>query len=397
MKPPPFEVADIIRGYGNSFIEKNRSWLTWLHLRVLFAIEHCRTAALGGHLDRCCQCGYEATSFNSCRSRHCPKCQTNARNNWLAERSKELLPVKYAHVVFTIPHDLSWLALQNKKIVYDLLFHSSAATLLEIAANPKHLGAEIGFLSVLHTWGQNLQIHPHIHCVIPSGGLSPDHQLWVRPRYAFFLPVKVLSRVFRGKFTAGLKRAFKQKKLRFPGSMKPLANKKAFDAFLRPLFRHDWVVYAKRPFGGPQHILNYLARYTHRVAISNHRIVNVADGNVTFRWKDYAHHSQQRLMTITAEEFLRRFLLHTLPRGFVRIRFCGFLANRRRGALLPLCQQLLKPDPLLHSATQIASAPTPRCLWRCPHCGGAMTLIEKLTAQQLRWRSAGRESFCDTS
>jgi hypothetical protein len=343
MNPPPFEVADIIREYGSSFIEKNRSWLTWLQLRVLFAIEHCRTAALGGHLDRCCQCGYEATSFNSCRSRHCPKCQTNARNNWLAERSKELLPVKYVHVVFTIPHDLSWLALQNKKIVYDLLFHSSAATLLEIAADPKHLGAEIGFLSVLHTWGQNLQIHPHIHCVIPSGGLSPDHQRWVRPRYAFFLPVKVLSRVFRGKFIAGLKRAFKQKKLSFPGSMKPLANKKAFDAFLRPLFRHDWVVYAKRPFGGPQHVLNYLARYTHRVAISNHRIVNVADGNVTFRWKDYAHHSQQRLMTITAEEFLRRFLLHTLPRRFVRIRFCGFLANRRRGALLPLCQQLLKP------------------------------------------------------
>jgi putative transposase/transposase-like zinc-binding protein len=397
MNPPPFEVADIIREYGNSFIEKNRSWLTWLQLRVLFAIEHCRTAALGGHLDRCCQCGYEATSFNSCRSRHCPKCQTNARNNWLAERSKELLPVKYVHVVFTIPHDLSWLALQNKKIVYDLLFHASAATLLEIAANPKHLGAEIGFLSVLHTWGQNLQIHPHIHCVIPSGGLSPDHQRWVRPRYAFFLPVKVLSRVFRGKFIAGLKRAFKQRKLRFPGSMKPLANKKAFDAFLRPLFRHDWVVYAKRPFGGPQHVLNYLARYTHRVAISNHRIVNVADGNVTFRWKDYAHHSQQRLMIITAEEFLRRFLLHTLPRRFVRIRFCGFLANRRRGALLPLCQQLLKPDPLLHSATQTASDRSPRCLWLCPRCGGAMALIEKLTAQQLRLRSVGRESFCDTS
>jgi len=390
-------VADIIREYGNSFIERNRSWLTWLQLRVLFAIEHCRTAALGGHRDRCCQCGYEAISFNSCRSRHCPKCQTNARNNWLAERSKELLPVKYVHVVFTIPHDLSWLALQNKKIVYDLLFHSSAATLLEIAADPKHLGAEIGFLSVLHTWGQNLQIHPHVHCVIPSGGLSPDHQRWVRPRYAFFLPVKVLSRVFRGKFIAGLKRAFKQKKLRFPGSMKPLAHQKAFDAFLRPLFRYDWVVYAKRPFGGPQHVLHYLARYTHRVAISNHRIVNVADGNVTFRWKDYAHHSQQRLMTITAEEFLRRFLLHTLPRGFVRIRFCGFLANRCRGALLPLCQQLLKPDPLLHSATQIASAPTPRCLWLCPHCGGTMTLIEKLTAQQLRWRVVGRESFCDTS
>jgi hypothetical protein len=397
MKPPPFEVADIIRAHGNSFIEKNRSWLTWFHLRVLFAIEHCRTAALGGHLDRCCQCGYEATSFNSCRSRHCPKCQTNARNHWLAERGKELLPVKYVHVVFTIPHELSWLALQNKKIVYDLLFRCSAATLLEIAADPKHLGAEIGFLSVLHTWGQNLQIHPHIHCVIPAGGLSPDHQRWVHPRYAFFLPVKVLSRVFRGKFIAGLKRAFKQNKLSFPGSVKRLADKKAFDAFLRPLFRHDWVVYAKRPFGGPHHVLHYLARYTHRVAISNHRIINVADGKVTFRWKDYAHHGKQRVMILTAEEFLRRFLLHTLPRGFVRIRFCGFLANRRRGALLPLCQELLKPDPLSHLVTQTASALICQCLWLCPHCGGAMVLIEKLTAQQIRWRSVRRESFCDTS
>ena len=351
MKPPPFEVADIIRAHGNSFIEKNRSWLTWFHLRVLFAIEHCRTAALGGHLDRCCQCGYETTSFNSCRSRHCPKCQTNARNHWLAERSKELLPVKYVHVVFTIPHELSWLALQNKKVVYDLLFRCSAATLLEIAADPRHLGAEIGFLSVLHTWGQNLQHHPHVHCVVPAGGLSPDHQRWVHPRYAFFLPVKVLSRVFRGKFIAALKRAFKQKKLKFPGSVKRLADRKAFDAFLRPLFRHDWVVYAKRPFGGPQHVLHYLARYTHRVAISNHRIINVADGKVTFRWKDYAHNGKQRLMTITAEEFLRRFLLHTLPRGFVRIRFCGFPgkpAPRRIIASLPGTTRC-KPFPFVRN------------------------------------------------
>lgn len=397
MNRPPFEVADIVRAHGNNFIEKNRSWLTWFHLRVLFAIEHCRTAALGGHLDRCCQCGHEATSFNSCRSRHCPKCQTNARNKWLVERGKELLPVKYVHVVFTIPHELSWLALQNKKVVYDLLFRASAATLLEIAADPKHLGAEIGFLSVLHTWGQNLQHHPHVHCVVPAGGLSRDHQRWVHPRYPFFLPVKVLSRVFRGKFIAGLKRAFQQGKLRFPGSVKRLAEKKAFYAFLRPLFRHDWVVYAKRPFGGPEHVLHYLARYTHRVAISNHRIVDFADGKVTFRWKDYAHKSKQRLMTVSAEEFLRRFLLHTLPRGFVRIRFCGFLANRRRSALLPLCQELLNTDPLLHSAMQTASGPTTRCGWLCPHCGGTMLLIEKLTAQQIRWRSVGRESFCDTS
>jgi hypothetical protein len=281
MTKPAFEVADIIRAHGNSFVQKNRTWLTWLQLRVLFAIEHCR-------------------------------------NKWIAERENELLPVKYVHVVFTIPHELSWLALQNRKVVYDLLFRARAATLLEIAADPKHLGAEIGFLSVLHTWGQNLQHHPHIHCVIPSGGLSADHQHWVHPRYPFFLPVKVLSRVFRGKFVAGLQFAFHKRKLLFPGSLKPLAAEKTFHAFLRPLFRQDWVVYAKRPFGGPDHVLHYLARYTHRVAISNHRIVNLADGNVTFRWKDYAHKNKKRLMTVTAEEFRRRFLLHTLPRGFVR-------------------------------------------------------------------------------
>jgi predicted Zn-ribbon and HTH transcriptional regulator len=397
MTKPPFEVADIIRAHGDSFVQRNRSWLTWLQLRVLFAIEHCRTAALGGHLDRCQQCGYEATSFNSCRSRHCPKCQTNARNKWIAERQKELLPVKYVHVVFTIPHQLSWLALQNKKVIYDLLFRASAATLLEIAADPKHLGAEIGFLSVLHTWGQNLQIHPHLHCVIPSGGLSTDHQHWVRPRYPFFLPVGVLSRVFRGKFVAGLKLAFRQRKLLFPGSLKPLAAEKAFHAFLRPLFRQDWVVYAKRPFGGPEHVLHYLARYTHRVAISNHRIVNLADGKVTFRWKDYAHKNKKRLMTVTAEEFLRRFLLHTLPRGFVRIRFCGFLANRRRRELLPLCRHLLNASPLRPSPTPTDSEAKCSCGWLCPRCGGTMIVIEKLTVEQIRRRAVQRESCADTS
>ena len=396
MNRPPLEVADIIRAHGNSFVERNRSWLTWFHLRVLFAIEHCRTAALGGHLDRCRQCGHEATSFNSCRSRHCPKCQTNARNRWLADRGKELLPVSYVHVVFTIPHELAWLALQNKKVIYDLLFRASAATLLEIAADPKHLGAEIGFLSVLHTWGQTLQIHPHIHCVIPAGGLSPDHQRWVHPQHhKFFLPVKVLSKVFRGKFTDGLTGAFHAGELRFSGCMKMLAQGKAFHAFLRPLFRKDWVVYAKPPFGGPEHVLQYLARYTHRVAISNHRIVNFADGKVTFRWKDYAHKNKQRLMTVTAEEFLRRFLLHTLPRGFVRIRFCGFLANRRRGKLLPLCRQLLAggspPQNVAQPETEASGC------WLCPCCGGAMALVERLTPQQMLLRAPGRESFADTS
>ncbi len=397
MNQPPFEVADIIRQYGNSFIAKHRSWLTWLHLRVLYAIAVCRTATLGGHLDRCSGCGHEAISYCSCRNRHCPKCQTNARDKWLAERSKEVLPVSYVHVVFTLPHELSWLALQNKKVVYDLLFRASATTLLKVAADPKHLGAEIGFLSVLHTWGQTLQHHPHIHCVIPSGGLALDHQSWIHPRYPFFLPVKVLGRVFRGNFVAGLKRAFRQRQLVFPGSLQALAGERAFNAFLRPLFRQDWVVYAKRPFGGPEHVLHYLARYTHRVAISNHRLISVADGKVIFRWKDYVHGGKQRKMTVTAEEFLRRFMLHVLPRGFVRIRFFGFLANRRRQHLLPLCKQLLEGSPHARSETAVGVETKPAEGWLCPQCGGPMMLIEKLTGQQIRRRSVDRKTLVDSS
>jgi hypothetical protein len=397
MNRPPFEVADIIRQHGNSFIEKARSRLTWQHLRVLHAIEHCRTAALGGHLDRCLRCGHQAISYNSCRNRHCPKCLTKARDQWLCERGKELLPVSYVHVVFTLPHELSWLTLQNKKVMYDLLFRSSAAALLQVAADPKHLGADVGFLSVLHTWGQNLQHHPHVHCVIPAGGLSLDHQRWIHPRYAFFLPVKVLSRIFRGKFIADLKQAFRQGALKFPGSIKPLAQKKTFSAFLRTLFRQDWVVYAKPPFGGPEYVLHYLARYTHRVAISNHRLVNMTGDSVTFRWKDYAHNSKQKLMTLTAQEFLRRFLLHVLPRGFVRIRFFGFLSNRRRKELLPRCRQLLnagpQPIPAIPQLSESAIAP----VWRCPRCDGPMALVEMLTGQQIQLGSAGRESFADAS
>jgi|SRR6185312_2312222 hypothetical protein len=382
MKPPPFEVADIIRAAGKSFIEKNRSWVNWQHLRVLRAIGRCRTAALGGHLDRCARCDHQAISYNSCRNRHCAKCQTNARDKWLAAREKELLAVPYVHVVFTLPHQLSSLALSNKKVIYDLLFRASAATLLEVAAGP-HLGAEIGFMSVLHTWGQNVLHHPHVHCVIPTGGLSPDHQHWIHPRYAFFLPVKALAHVFRGKFVAGLKRAFQKGKLVFPRALKTLAQERAFRSFLRPLFCQDWVVYAKPPFGGPQHVLQYLARYTHRVAISNHRLVALADGKVTFRYKDYAHGSKQRLMTVTAEEFLRRFLLHVLPHGFVRIRFFGFLANRRRKASLPLCQQLLKMASYPSSADAVRLASSSSALWRCPRCGGPMLLIERLTVAQI--------------
>ena len=277
------------------------------------------------------------------------------------------------------------------------MFRTSAATLLAVAADAKHLGAEIGFLSVLHTWGQNLQHHPHVHCVIPVVGLSLDSQHCVRPRYTFFLLVKVLSRVFRGKFVAGLKRAFRDGELSFPGSIRHLADEKAFHSFLRSLFRHDWVVYAKRPFGGPEHVLHYLARYTHRVAISNHRLVNMADGKVTFRWKDYARGSRQRTMAVGGEEFLRRFLLHVLPRGFVRIRFFGFLANRRRTQLLPLCQQLLETSPRQNLPTPTAGETRLPASWLRPHCGGAMVLIEKLTAQQNCWRATEGSPFIDTS
>jgi len=398
MNRPPFEVADIIRAAGKSFIEKHRSWLTGLHLKVLSAIERCRTAALGGHRDRCSRCGHTvAISYNSCRNRHCPKCQTNARDKWLLARRRELLPVPYVHVVFTIPHELAPLAFHNKKILYTLLFRTSAATLLQIAADAKHLGAEIGFLSVLHTWGQNLLHHPHVHCVIPAGGLSADHQRWVHPRYPFFLPVKVLGRVFRGKFVAGLKRAHREGDLCLPGSLKPLAQDRTFRSFLRSLFRQNWVVYAKPPFGGPEYVLHYLARYTHRVAISNHRLVEFTNGQVRFRWKDYAHGNKRRLMTLAAEEFLRRFLLHTLPRGFVRIRFFGFLANRRRATSLALCRRLLETNPQPCSTSRVTPEPQARGSWTCPLCGGPMVVIERLTAQQISLEPLERVAFVDTS
>ena len=396
MNRPTLEVADIIRQHGKDFIESNRSRLTWQQLKVLRAIEHCRTAALGGHLDRCSGCGHRAISYNSCRNRHCPKCLTNARDRWLADRQKELLNVGYFHVVFTLPHELSRLALHNQKVVYQLLFQASAETLLEIAADPNHLGAQIGFLSVLHTWGQNLQHHPHIHCVIPAGGLSPDGTRWIHPRCnAFFLPVKVLSRVFRGKFVAGLKRALRRGELLFPGSLKALEGEKTFAAFLRKLFRKDWVVYAKPPFGGPEHVLHYLARYTHRVAISNHRLIQLTDGQVTFRWRDYAHGGKKRKMTITADEFLRRFLLHVLPKGFVRIRFFGFLANRRRQSQFTQCQQLLAAlqEPRSHPSPVQPMIST----WSCPLCGGTMVVVERLTAQQVADWTAGLQAYVDTS
>jgi hypothetical protein len=307
MNRPTLEVADIFRARGDSFIDRNQARISYQQLKVMRAITRCRTAALGGHVDRCTRCGHQAISFNSCRNRHCPKCQAQARQRWLADRERELLDSAYFHVVFTLPHQLSPLALQNQRVLYDLLFRTSAATVLEVAADPKHLGAEIGFFSILHTWGQNLLPHPHVHCAIPAGGLAPDHSRWVHPRYPFFLPVKVLSRLFRGKFVSGLRRAFRRRQLHFGGSLQHLADPKSFAAFLRTLFRQDWVVYAKPAFGGSTQVLRYLGRYTHRVAISNHRLLAFDGRNVTFLWRDYAHGNRQRRMTVSAEEFIRRF------------------------------------------------------------------------------------------
>jgi len=282
-------MADIVRYAGQGFIERSRRWITWQHQKVLLAITRCRTAALGGHRDRCSACGHTtAISYNSCRNRHCPRCQANARVRWLQARAQELLPTRYVHLVFTLPRELSPLALQNKRVIYDLLFQTSAATLLEFARDPRHLGAEIGFFSVLHTWNQRLQHHPHVHCVAAAGGLAPDHMHWIPAPRAFFLAVEALSEVFRGKFDDGLKAAFRHNKLEFHGDLAPLAAPRAFARWRRSLFRHDWVVYAKPPFGGPEHALRYLSGYTHRIAISNRRLVGLEQGNVTFRWRDSA-------------------------------------------------------------------------------------------------------------
>jgi hypothetical protein len=387
MSRPPLEVADLIRAAGAPFYERSRKWFTWLHLKILTAIVCCRTSTLGGHIDECSRCGHRAISFNSCRNRHCPKCQSNARDRWIEARSRELLPVPYAHVVFTLPRQLAPLALQNKTEVYGLLFRASAETLLTVARDPRHLGAEIGFFSVLHTWNQKLLHHPHVHCIVPAGGLSPDHTRWIAARPGFFLPVRVLSRVFRGRFVAGLRELHAAGKLGFYGHLTPLASPAAFAAMLRELFHSDWVVYAKRPFGGAEHALRYLGCYTHRVAISNHRLVAMEDGQVVFRWRDSTHKNKKRLMRLPLDEFLRRFFLHVLPRGFVRIRHFGFLAHRRRAKLLPQCFALLAataPEiPLIGTPLLPASRP----LWTCPRCGGAMAMVERFSEAEARWRA----------
>ena len=374
------EVADVFRRHGAAYRDAHAGHLSDGQRRVMGAIEACRSATLGGHVEQCDGCGEIRIAYNSCRDRHCPKCQGLARAAWLADRQADLLPVPYFHVVFTMPAPIAEIAFQNKAVVYGILFAAAAETLRIIAADPKHLGAEIGLVAVLHTWGQNLHHHPHVHCVVPGGGPSADRTRWVGCRPGFFLPVKVLSRLYRRLFLTRLQVAFDAGQLRFFGALATLAGRAAFAVCLRPLRAIPWVVYAKRPFGGPEQVLDYLARYTHRVAIANSRLVALADGRVSFLWKDYRHHDKRKAMTLDADEFIRRFLLHVLPDGFHRIRHFGYLANGVRVAKLAHCRRLLaapEPAPPAVAADyrERYQQLTGRSLDLCPCCGGRMVEI----------------------
>jgi len=385
---PALEVAEVIREHGAAFLTRHGGWLTGVQQKALRDLARCRTAALGGHVERCADCAYERISYNSCRNRHCPKCQAQARARWLDRQAQNLLPVDYYHVVFTLPKEVAELALANPAVMYDLLFQAASSTLREVAANPKRLGALPGVLLVLHTWGQNLHHHPHVHGVVTGGGLSCDAQgaldespRWVACRPGFFLPVRVLSRVFRGKYLDLLRRQHDRGELVFPGRLVPLADATTFVRWLSPLYAKDWVVYAKRPFGGPKQVLKYLARYTHRVAISNRRLVKLEEGKVTFRYKDYAEKQRPKCLTLTAEEFLRRFVQHVLPKHFMKIRHYGLLANRGREPLLTLCRRLLFAATV---GNALPDARTPevvieparvRC---CPECGSHRLIVREL-------------------
>lgn len=378
------EVADVFRQHQQEFLARWGHTLSSHQRKAFRDICACRTAALGTRLQQCDHCSHQDLVFNSCRHRACPKCQSRARDQWLATTAQELLPVPYSHVTFTLPHQLSLLALQNPRRVYNILFQAVSETLLTLAADPRRIGAQIGFLAVLHTWGQNLMHHPHLHCVVPSGGLSADGTAWVAGRPSFFLPVRVLSRVFRGKFLDLLKGSLTRGELKFYGALRSLNEAATLQRLLRDSVKHEWVVYAKPPFGGPEQVLKYLARYTHRVAISNSRLLHLEDGRVTFRWKDYAGGGRQRTMTLDATEFIRRFLLHVLPTGFVRIRYYGFMANRHRARHLARCRQLLgqpeTPEPQDRSADDAAlSGPDDAPAPSCPLCHqGRMRIIEQI-------------------
>jgi len=391
-------VADIFRRYGAAYRESHGASLCIAQRRVMSAIELCRTAALGGHVERCDHCDHQRICYNSCRDRHCPKCQSLARALWLDDRRSELLDTQYFHVVFTIPQSIAAIALQNREIVYGILFRAASETLRTIAADPKHLGAQIGFFAVLHTWGQALFHHPHLHCVVPGGGISSDGTRWISCRHKFFLPVLVLARLFRRLFLDYLRKAFDAGDLQFFSSLESLRTRDAFLRHIAPIQKKDWVVYAKRPFAGPEQVLKYVARYTHRIAISNNRLLDIDDGKVQFRWKDYRNGHRQKTMTLGADEFIRRFLLHVLPDGFQRIRYFGFLANRYRAEKLALCRQLMQMSP--PRATRKVSMDyrdryevlTGVSLKTCPLCrSGTMVVIETFEC------AANRAPIMDTS
>ena len=382
MSRPKLEVADVFHRHGAAWRAANKAHLSLGQRRVMTAIEVCRTAALGGHVERCEDCAHTRVAYNSCRNRHCPKCQWPAAQAWLAAREAELLPVPYFHVVFTLPRAISAIAYQNKDKVYGLLFTAAAEALTTIAADPKHLGAHIGITAVLHTWGQNLQHHPHVHCIVPGGGLSPDGTRWVACKIGFFLPVRVLSRLFRRLFLQGLEAMHGSGELQFLTDLATLKDADTFRAYLAPLRKTDWVVYAKKPFAGPNQVLAYLARYTHRVAIANSRLLNLDETHVSFRWKDYREsgHLKSKVMCLDVGEFMRRFLLHVLPAGFHRIRHYGLFANGHRTDKLKLCRNVLNVSSLptghAGSADNASTAsnhePPP-----CPCCGGRMIIIER--------------------
>jgi hypothetical protein len=382
MLRPKLEVADIFRDHGAAWRAANAGHVSLEQLKVMSAIERCRTAALGGHVERCEKCSHTVIAYNSCRNRHCPKCQGAAAREWLAEREAELLPVPYFHVVFTLPAAIADIAYQNKAVIYDLLFKASSETLLTIAANPKHLGARIGILSVLHTWGSALTHHPHVHMIVPGGGFSLDHKSWVSSRPDFFLSVRVLSRLFRRLFLDKLVAAHQAGELQFFNGHAALADPQKFSTFLAPLRNNEWVVYSKRPFGGPEEVLRYLARYTHRVAISNRRLIACDEKGVTFKWKDYKIEGPDRykLMTLATHEFIRRFLIHVLPAGFHRIRYYGLLASGKRADNVARARELLAPPIIPVDAIKAASANAAEPQTEdhsCPCCGGRMIIIER--------------------
>ena len=386
------EVADVFRRYGDTYRAQHDGTLSTAQRRVMTAIELCRTAALGGHVEQCDHCGHQHISYCSCRNRHCPKCQSLARAQWLDDRRAELLATPYFHVVLTLPEEIAAIAYQNKATVYGILFRAAAETLLTIAADPKHLGAEIGFFAVLHTWGSALTHHPHLHCVVTGGGLAPDGSRWIGCRPGFFLPVRVLSRLFRRLFLESLQRAFEAGKLRFFGGNAALSEPTAFKTYLTPLRRAEWVVYAKPPFGGPEQVLEYVGRYTHRVAISNNRLRDIENGMVRFSWKDYRHQDRQKLMTLSVDEFIHRFLLHVLPQGFHRIRYYGLLGNRHRAEKLARCRELLGMPPTEQVEDQTEQdyrdryeALSGASLKQCPVCQqGQMLTIATIEAIRTR-------------